>query len=251
MITSPANPRVKAALALRQRREREARGLFLIEGRTEIERAQAAGITIEEVMIEEGTSVPAHWLSAILTLAPPVFAKIAYGRGMVAVARQPTHALDSFDPPAPELILVVEAIEKPGNLGAMLRTADATGAAVIAADPVTDLTNPNVVRASLGTLFTVPVAKAPAGEVVRWLTERGIKLIATTVDHGTPPWSHDLAGPVALAVGAEHHGLSPGLISLAQGHLHIPMAGSADSLNAAATAAMVLYEAVRQRSQGR
>ena len=249
MITSPTNPQIKAAAALRQRRERNRTGLFLIEGVVEIERALRASVTIESLYVETGRLPPPAWPGPYVTLGPMAFARIALGRdGVIAVARQPSFDLGSFHPPRPELLLVVEAMEKPGNLGAMLRTADATAAGVMVADPVTDLTNPNVVRASLGTIFTVPLAQASAEEVMAWLVRQGVELLATTVSGGIPPWAHDLSSPVAIAIGSEHQGLSSRVLSHATGRITLPMSGSADSLNAAATAAVMLFEAVRQRS---
>lgn len=151
-------------------------------------------------------------------------------------------------PLAPPLVLVCGGVEKPGNLGAILRTADAAGAtAVIAADPVTDWGNPNVVRASKGTLFSVPVAAASSADVLGWIADQGLTLVATTPDTDMLLTDADLTQPVALAVGSEKHGLSPEWLAHADARVRIPMFGRADSLNVATSAAVAAYEAVRQR----
>jgi TrmH family RNA methyltransferase len=146
------------------------------------------------------------------------------------------------------LVLVCEGIEKPGNLGAILRTADAAGVtAVIAAGPVTDWGNPNLVRASKGTVFSVPVASGSSAGVLGWLADRSVPVVATTPDTDTLVAEADLTGPVAIAVGSEHDGLSGPWLEQAGTRVKIPMFGRVDSLNVAASAAVVVYEAVRQR----
>ncbi len=258
MITSPANPLVKATAALHRRSERERTGLFLVEGISEITRALRAGVKLDRVLIEEGADLAASTIdlweeqAEVTVLAPAAFERIAYGRdGVAAVAVRPSFDLESISPSHPALILVVERVEKPGNLGAMLRTADATGAALLVADAATDLTNPNVVRASLGSLFTVPVAQATSVEVRSWLANRRVAVAAATVADGVPPWRIDLTGPVALVVGAEHTGLSSPWLETAAELVQIPMVGTVDSLNASTAAGVLLYEAVRQRWSGR
>ena len=258
MITSSANPLVKAAAALHRRTEREQTGLFLIEGAAEINRALEAKVVIERIFLEQGADLAEETLTAwesteaVSRLSAAAFAKIAYGRdGVVAVASKPAFELDALAVADPALILMAEGVEKPGNLGAMIRTADAAGAAILVADPATDLTNPNVVRASLGSLFTARIAQAPTIDCLDWLGSRNITLVAATVDHGVSPWGLDLTKPVALAVGSEHRGLSPAVQEKAAHLTLIPMGGGVDSLNASTAAAIVLYEAVRQRSPGR
>ena len=146
------------------------------------------------------------------------------------------------------LILVSQGVEKPGNLGAMLRTADAVGvSAVIAADPVTDWSNPNVVRGSKGTVFSVPVASASTEAVVAWLRERGIRSVATTPDTDLLHTDADLTGAVAILMGTEKEGLTDEALHGADLRVRIPMSGLVNSLNVATAAAVVLYEAVRQR----
>jgi len=154
--------------------------------------------------------------------------------------------------PAP-LILVADAIEKPGNLGALLRTADAAGClAVVVCEPVTDVFNPNIVRASTGALFTVPVVNEPdPGRLRSWLRHHGIATVVTTPSSERLCWDADLTGPVAIVVGSEMHGLPDEWIESADLSVRIPMAGSADSLNVGTAAAVVVFEAVRQRHRAR
>ena len=168
--------------------------------------------------------------------------------GILALVPDPAVALDALDLPDRPLVLVVEGIEKPGNLGAMLRTAEAAGVdAVVAASPVTDWANPNVVRASKGTLFAVPVAHAPAVEVVAWLRERGLQVVVATPDAERLVTEVDLTGPTALVVGTEHHGVTEAVKGAADVLVRLPMAGRVNSLNVATAAAISVYEAVRQR----
>ncbi|HEV2375644.1 MAG TPA: TrmH family RNA methyltransferase, partial [Streptosporangiaceae bacterium] len=182
---------------------------------------------------------------------PAVFAKLAYREspdGWLAVVSAVRTDLGRLALGERPLVLVCEGLEKPGNLGAILRTADAAGvAAVVAADPATDWGNPNVVRASKGTVFSVPVATASSDEALHWVAEQGLRLVATTPGGGVPLTEADLAGPVAVAVGSESHGLSPRWLARAEVALQIPMFGQADSLNVATAVAVVAYEAVRQR----
>jgi len=159
--------------------------------------------------------------------------------------------LAALTPGPRPLLLVCEGIEKPGNLGAMLRTADAAGvAAVIAAGPVTDWGNPNLIRASKGTVFSVPVASAGTDETIRWLDRRDVPIVAATPDADLLLTDVDLTGAVAVAVGSEHAGLSARLLSATRVRVRIPMFGRADSLNVATAAAIALYEVVRQRLAG-
>jgi TrmH family RNA methyltransferase len=250
-ITSPANPEIKSVAALRQRTAREQSNRFLIEGETEIHRAVGAGIDIETIygLGDVDTSyVPQG--TRVVTVSDRAMAKISYGRdGILAVARAPRFDLAALRLGKTALVVVVEGLEKPGNLGAVLRCADATGAAVIVADPKTDLTNPNVVRASLGTLFTVPVASTSLGECISFLSERHIRIAATTVERGIAPWEANLSRPVAIFIGSETKGLSEKSMNAAEVRLTLPMKGTADSLNAAVTAGVILYEALRQRTQ--
>jgi len=261
-ITSPANPRVRQLVALRRRRDREQAGVTIVEGLAEVELALAAGVTPRTLyycpaLASQG-SLPlaerAGRLGAeVIRLSRPVFEKIAYREGpdgWLALVPAVGSDLARLDPGPRPLVLVCAGLEKPGNLGAILRTADAAGvSAVIAADPVTDWGNPNVVRASKGTVFSVPVASAPAAEVLDWLAARRLQIVAATPDATQLVTEADLTGPVAIAVGAEQAGLSPEWLERASVRVRIPMFGRADSLNVSASAAIILYEAVRQRLQ--
>jgi TrmH family RNA methyltransferase len=259
-ITSADNPRVKELLALRRRRIRDRSALTLVEGYEELVMALAAGIRPRVIYyspeltgeqrpraierdVPDGTEV--------MRLSRAVFEKVAYREspdGWLAVVRPIGADLNDIRLGERPLVLICEGVEKPGNLGAMLRTADAAGVdAVIAAGPVTDWGNPNVVRASKGTVFSVPVTSAATEDVLRWLRERGLRLVAASVDTDTLITDVDLTVPTAIAVGAEKHGLSTQLLAAADVHAKIPMFGRADSLNVATAAAVSTYEAVRQR----
>lgn len=263
LITSPSNARLKTLAGLRRRRAREDSGLTMIEGYEELGLAIEAGVAprtlyyCPELMLE-----PEEQLAVVdsareagaetVRLGRAAFEKTAYREGpdgflavVPTVARQ-VHELSVGGSAA--LTLVCQGVEKPGNLGAMLRTADAAGVeAVIAADPVTDWGNPNLVRASKGTVFAVPVASGGTVETLSWLRDHGIALVATTPDTDVEYTQVDLTGPVAIAVGAEKYGLTDDLLEAATHRVRIPMAGAVNSLNVATSAAVVIYEALRQR----
>jgi RNA methyltransferase, TrmH family len=260
-ISSPANPRIKQLVTLRRRRVREQAGVTLVEGYAELGLALSAGVRPRTLyhcpdlahgdplrLLGRLTELGAE----VVRVSRPVFAKIAYRESpdgwlaVVPVVDTDLARLELGDRP---LLLVCEGVEKPGNLGAILRTADAAGlTAVIATDPVTDWGNANLVRASKGAVFSVPVAAAPSGEVLPWLAGRGLTLVAATPDGTVLLGDADLTGPVAIAVGSETHGLSAPWTAQADVTVRIPMFGRADSLNVAAAAAIVVYEAVRQRT---
>jgi RNA methyltransferase, TrmH family len=250
VITSPSNPEVRAVAALHKRVERERSGMFLIEGRREIARAAAAGIEITTVYSVVGSDpLTVRGNPRMVELGEAAFEKLAYGRdGIVATALTPGFEIDELVVVNPALVLVVQSIEKPGNLGAILRSVDGTGAALIVTDPVTDLVNPNVVRASLGSLFTVPLAVATTQEAIGYLAGHAIATCAAVVGSGLPPWQVDLTGPVAIVIGSEHRGLPPAWTQAADHLITVPLAGSVDSLNASVAAAVILFEAIRQRS---
>lgn len=261
-ITSPANPRVKALLALRRRRTRELERRTLVEGFEELGLALEAGVVPDELyycpelmgqealaagLVDRAGSLGAE----LVQLSRAAFEKAAYREGpdgFLAVVATMARRCADLDLPDNPLVLVCEGVEKPGNLGAMLRTADAAGVdAVIAVDPVTDWGNPNTVRASKGTVFSVPVASDTAAATTDWLREHGIPLVAATPDTGTTHTQVGYRGPVAIAVGAEKTGLTEELIAAADHRVRIPMVGRANSLNVATSAAIIVYEAVRQR----
>jgi RNA methyltransferase, TrmH family len=254
-ITSAVNPHVRELAGLRQRRRRHLAGRFLIEGARELGRAIEGGVSIEEVLYAPTLASPtaralADSLDGVTRLGDAAFAKLTVRQhpdGIIGVAATWRPELTAIDR---DLVLIAERIEKPGNLGAMLRTADGAGAAVAVADPTVDLFNPNVVRASQGSLFTVPVAVADASAVAEWAAERG-RVVVAGVEATEPLWDADLSMPVAIVIGSEHDGVSDHWRRLGTA-VRIPMAGPADSLNASVAAAIVLYEAVRQsRVDGR
>lgn len=262
-IASPSNPRVRAAAALRDRRERERTGRTLIDGARELLRALDGEVELETIFVFEAGCRSAACQELIARLGPddhrlvPVtataFAKLAFGdraEGVVAVAVRPDLGLDRLHPPDPALLVVVEAIEKPGNLGAILRSADGAGVdGLIAADARTDPYNPNTIRASLGTIFRVPLAAAPTPEVVAWLRAAGIGIVAARVDGSVPYAEVDLRGPTAIVLGSEADGLTVAWSGPDVLGVRLPMLGAADSLNVSAAAAVLLYEARRQRDR--
>jgi TrmH family RNA methyltransferase len=261
-ITSLTNPRVKAAVRLRDRAERDLTGLTIVDGAREILRALDAGVQVEQAFVApellrspDGHAVAERLRhrSTTLQVSPNVLARVAFGQrsdGVVAVVATPTGSLGDIVLPNDPLVVVAEGVEKPGNLGAVIRSADGAGAsAVIAADPVTDLFNPNAIRASLGTIFALPVVAASTTATLEWLGVHGIKPIAARVDAARPYTELDLRGPLAIVLGSEAGGLSaawddPRVVPVA-----IPMHGIADSLNVSIAAAVLLYEARRQRGE--
>lgn len=265
VITSPGNPRLRALARLRRRRVREAEGRTLVEGAEELVLTLAAGVVPEvvyhcpELMAADGPGVEAVATARargvpVVRLGRAAFEKAAYREGpdglLAVVPALDRRCTDLALPPSP-LVLLCQAVEKPGNLGAMLRTADAAGvAAVVAADPVTDWGNPNLVRSSKGTVFSVPVAADPTAAVLDWLEREGVALVAAAPDTDVTHTEVDYTGPVAVAVGAEKHGLTEDVLRRAAHRVRIPMVGQANSLNVATSAAVVLYEAVRQRRSG-
>ena len=261
-ITSTANPRVKAAARLRGRRERDRQGLTLIDGVRETLRAVQAKAVLREVFVvpelladQEGQALRerlAEERIEVVELGREAFEKLAYGDrldGVVAVAETPPRSLDALILPPEPLIAVIEGVEKPGNLGAILRSADGAGLnAVIVAESATDLFNPNIIRASIGTVFAIPVAVASSGDLLDWLKRRDIAIIAARVQGSVDYAEADYRGAVAIALGSEARGLSDPWAELARASVKLPMLGVADSLNVSATAAVLFYEALRQRT---
>jgi len=262
LLTSLQNPRIKSLVKLRDRRPRDREGIFLIEGYRGVRRALDSGWPLTELYIcpelfqggNEAALIAACAAggAVVFETTAPVFQKIAYRdrpEGLLALAPQRRQSLaDLVLPSRPPLYLVAEGIEKPGNLGTMLRSADATGVdALVLADACTDLFNPNVVRASTGSLFHVPVAEASTADTLAWLRANGVRILAAT-PHAEPLYTEvDMTGPLAIAVGAEQYGLTAPWISEADLAVRIPMLGQADSLNVSTATALLLYEAVRQR----
>ena len=263
MITSLHNPRIKRARQLRDRRQREEQQRFLIDGARELLRALQARIALEEVFVSESlcTSPASIQVLAqlpglscdVVPVAPDVFQKLAYGEraeGVLAVALTPQRSLGDLKLPADPLIAVLEGIEKPGNLGAALRSADGAGvSALIVANGKTDLFNPNTIRASLGTLFTLPVGLASSEETLRWLREKSVRIFTANVDAAQLYTQADYTSSAAIVLGNEAHGLTNTWSAPDCRPIKLPMQGTADSLNVSATAAVLFYEALRQRTQ--
>ena len=262
-LTSLQNPRIKQLVRLRERRERDEAGVFIVEGYREILRALDQGAKPVEFYVSPdwflGENEPALIARAeaagarLFELTKEAFAKVAYRErpdGLLALIPQWRTKLEELELSDPPFLLVVEAIEKPGNLGTILRSADAAGVdAVIVCDPVTDLFNPNVVRSSTGVLFAMPVAIATTEEVHAFLRAKGIRVVATTPSATELYTKTDLKGSVALLMGSEQYGLSDFWLKEADARIRIPMAGQADSLNVAMATIITLFEAVRQRGE--
>jgi TrmH family RNA methyltransferase len=261
VITSKQNPKIKTVAGLRKRREREQAGVTLVDGYEELSCALDAGISIETLYYcpelmggdDQGQRLKQLLATGIeaYELTRPVFEKIAYREGpdgWLAVVPAPRADLESLVLKENPLILLFETVEKPGNIGAMLRTADAAGVdAVISVDSVTDWGNPNIIRGSKGALFAVPVADADAKTAREWLRKHNIVVVASTPDTTTSYTSPDLTKGVALTVGSEKYGHTKYWLDNADAKVRIPMSGKVNSLNVATSAALLMYEAVRQR----
>lgn len=253
-ITSLQNPRIKQLVRLRERRARDEEGLMLVEGVYEIETALQSGLapktiyTSPEVVGDKNLKFSNV---ECITVSPQVFAKISYRDnpdGWLAVFPIPRRALEELALPAYPFVVVAEAVEKPGNLGAILRTADAAGVdALLVCDPRVDMYNPNVVRASRGTVFTVPVVQISNQQALDWLRKNKIKILAATPSATKIFSDVDLRESAAIAVGTEDEGLSDFWMSHADEKVLIPMKGKVNSLNVAASVAIIAYEVVRQR----
>ncbi len=259
-ITSATNPRIKWLVSLRKRRTREAERVTLVEGLAELSLALDAGVVPLQVFHSPALTHDAETVfrriapqsTQVTSVSEAAFAKASYRQspdGWLAVVRDPVRRLDTLTLNSEPLVLVCESIEKPGNLGAMLRTAEAAGVdAVVAASPVADWGNPNVVRASKGAVFAIPLASASTDEVIVWLRAQGLSIVVATPNSDTLFTALDLAGPIAIVVGAEHEGVSSPWLEAADHTAKVPMRGRMNSLNVATSAALLIYEAVRQRA---
>jgi TrmH family RNA methyltransferase len=261
-ITSIHNPRLKTIAGLREKRQREHSGLMLVDGEFELTHAIRSGARVQIVLfcadymkhapeLYECYALAQRSGAELISVSVRAFEKIAYRDdpdGWVGVFYKPETDLNHLKLSAIPLIVIIESVEKPGNLGAILRTADAVGAdAVISCNPSTDLTNPNVVRASKGAIFSLQIAEATTQHTLEWLAQHGIVLVAATPASSTLCYDVNMRLPIAIAVGEEKHGLSEALLSAAQQTVHIPMRGRVNSLNVSNAAAVLLYEALRQR----
>ncbi|MDO5314252.1 MAG: RNA methyltransferase, partial [bacterium] len=261
-LASPANPKIKYVVRLRSCAVREETGEMIVEGFRECRRALDNGYRPHAIFF-----CPDLWLkneneaalvadcaargAEAFSCSKAAFLKMAYKDrpdGLLMVGPHVTKRLEDLKLPPNALVIVTESIEKPGNLGTILRSADAAGAsAVIVCDRTTDVHNPNVVRASTGTMFSVPIVEATSADARAWLKARGFKILAATPHAEKLHFEVDLTGNVALAVGAEQYGLTAQWMDHADLRVRIPMLGLADSLNVSAATTILVYEAVRQR----
>lgn len=263
-IDSAQNARIKATARLRERRARKQSGLILIDGGREIMRAIEAGVEVVEAFVCRELVRGADATASVVVLensrvrlietSEAAYAKLGFGErdeGIVAVARRPEQSLDSLKLPKNPLIAVIEGVEKPGNLGAILRTADAAGIdAVIAADARGDIYGPNAIRASLGAIFTVPVVEATSADALAWLRRSNVKVLTATPDAESCYTDVSYADGTAIVLGAEALGVSDIWLGGDCVRVGLPMRGRVDSLNVSTTAAVLFYEALRQRASG-
>ena len=256
-ITSPQNPKIKLAQKLFKSRERKKEDLILIEGYSEINMAIESGVAIDTLFfcpaLASSKKMKKIADDKILELDKDLFSKISFRDnpdGFVALAQAKRLKLDEIKLSKNPLVIVLEKVEKPGNLGAILRSADAAGVdAVILADPRTDIYQPNVIRASLGAIFSVPVAVAGNDEVLAWLKNNKIKSFAAIVGAKINYTKADMSGAAAIIVGTEHEGLSEFWQKNTDVSVSIRMSGKIDSLNASVSTAVILFEVVRQRKK--
>ena len=261
LISSAQNPRVKLSVALRNRRDRDREQLFLIEGYRELLRAYDNHYPVQTLFICPEIFIGNNEMALIgkfknagteiIATTSIIMKKMTYRErpdGLLGIAPQKHHSLNSLILPANPLLLIAVAIEKPGNLGTILRSADATGVhGVIICDHCTDLFNPNVVRASTGTLFTVPCIEASSVTTLNWLHTQDIRTLAATPHTELIYTDIEMTGGLAVVVGCEQVGLPDEWLNRANLRVRIPMLGKADSLNVATATTILLYEAARQR----
>ena len=257
-ITSAQNPKFKNLLLLQEKsKARREQGLFVVEGRRELEHALEAGFTARTVFAcpEIAGDYVIPGLTGNLTIVEipeALYRKAAYREsteGVIAEMEVTERRLEDLQLSERPLIVVLESVEKPGNLGAVLRSADAARAdAVIVCDPLTDLWNPNLIRASLGGIFTVPTVCASSAEAIAWLKARGVRILTAQLQDSSWYYDTDMTGGTALVMGTESTGLTDVWRQAADAHIRIPMLGRLDSLNVSVSAAILLFEAVRQRN---
>jgi TrmH family RNA methyltransferase len=258
-ITSLTNSKIKSVVQLRNRKQRAATGLTIVEGRREITRALEAGVTFKELYTcrdllgdAKAAEVSAMTKAPVYETTRPVFTKISYGErndGILAVCAPQQLFFRDLRSPTNPLFVIVESVEKPGNLGAILRTCDGAGVdGVIICDEQTDLYNPNVIRASLGTVFSVKVVVSTNEETLEFLKSKNVTICATLPQARAVYTSEKLTDAIAIVVGSEQDGLTDFWTRQADVKVKIPMKGYADSLNVSASTAILLYEIVRQRT---
>ncbi|MBQ7812678.1 MAG: RNA methyltransferase [Bacteroidales bacterium] len=269
-ITSAQNPKIKELLALQEKsKERKKKGLFVVEGRRELLHCIEAGYEpftlflcpeiissddrreIEQAIMD-GNRTTGQRMPAVIQIPQHLYDKVAYRggtEGVIAEMYCKDMGLETLTLKENPLVVVLEAVEKPGNLGAVLRSANAAGAdAVIVCDPLTDMYNPNLIRSSIGAIFTVPVATASTEECINWLKDKGIKIYTAQLQDSEWYYDTDMKGGSAIVMGTEATGLTDTWRMAADAHIKIPMLGHLDSLNVSVSAAILLYEAVRQRN---
>ena len=267
VITSAQKQKIKDLLALQEKsRERRKKGLFVVEGRRELQHCIESGFEPQTLFIcreiisdkdfdailgtiEEnfcGLTVQ------IIEIAQHLYDKVAYRggtEGVIAELKCREMNLESLRLKEKPLVVVLESVEKPGNLGAVLRSADASGVdAVIVCDPLTDMYNPNLIRSSIGAIFTVPVAAATSEETIKWLKSKNIKIYTAQLQDSEWYYDTDMKGGTAIVMGTEATGLTDAWRKAADAHIKIPMLGRLDSLNVSVSAAILMFEAVRQRN---
>jgi len=264
-ILSPSNSRIKNIIKLQSNsRDRRDQNLFVIEGYREISRAMASGIRIKELYVCKEIDKLERCDELVLQdadievfdIGKNAFARIAYREGsdgIIALAIPRNLCLDELKLNSVPLILILESVEKPGNLGAVMRTADAAGIdAVIVCDPLSDIYNPNVIRSSVGCIFTCQIATCTSVEAINWLKKNTIQIFAAALTEKAITYHGiNLQSPSAIVMGTEATGLSREWLDNSDKQIIIPMKGIADSLNVSTSAAVLVFEAVRQREQGR
>lgn len=264
-VTSAQNPKIKELLALQEKSKlRREKGLFVVEGRRELEHCLNAGYRARTLFVC-GEIIAAEELERIVGLAEKntdrlniiqlpyhLYEKVAYRggtEGVIAIVEVRSRGLEDLKLSGEPLVVVLEGVEKPGNLGAILRSVDAAGAdAMIICDPLTDLYNPNLIRSSIGAVFTRQVATASSEEAIVWLKERGIKILTAQLQDSEWYYNTPMTEGTALVMGTEATGLTDIWRKAADAHIKIPMMGELDSLNVSVSTAILLFEAVRQRN---
>ena len=253
IISSAQNPKVKHLLELQQKSSaRRREGLFVVEGRRELEHCLEAGYEVESIFRSEECRYPLSTTNCrLFTVSSSLYEKIAYRgstEGVVAVVRAKSHRLEDLRLKENPLIIVLESVEKPGNLGAVLRSADAAQAdAVIVCDPLTDLYNPNLIRSSIGAIFTVPTVACTSEACIAFLKQHGIQILTAQLQDSSLYYDTPMTRGTAIVMGTESTGLTDAWRRAADAHIRIPMLGRLDSLNVSVSAAILLFEAVRQR----
>jgi TrmH family RNA methyltransferase len=260
-ITSAQNPKIQTLLALQEKsKERRKKGLFVVEGRRELLHCIEAGYEPYTIFIcrdiiseDDLMAVTAKCSCSFIEIPRHLYDKVAYRggtEGVIAELKCKERTLADLKLKDNPLIVVLESVEKPGNLGAVLRSADASGAdAVIVCDPLTDLYNPNLIRSSIGGIFTVPTATATSEETISWLKSNNIKIYTAQLQDSEWYYDTDMTGGTAIIMGTEATGLTDIWRKAADAHIKIPMLGKLDSLNVSVSAAILLFEAVKQRNK--